>query len=79
MRVFKVSDGTSWTARIDDGGDDVQDEQRPGWEAIVFEASVAAAAQRLVYRPPGWLQQATARDLTAALEEGVTVRVKWGG
>jgi hypothetical protein len=35
-------------------------------------------AQRLVYRPAGWLTQASTIELAAALEEGVFVRARWG-
>lgn len=80
MRVFKVSDGTSWVARLHDGddagGERVQ--QRIGWETIVFEAAPDAVAQRLVYRPAGWLASATPAELADALEEGVAVRLRWG-
>lgn len=78
MRVFKVSDGTSWTARADEGDDNIVDGRRAGWSAIVFEGGPPAAAQRLVYRPAGWLDEATLGELVAALEESVTVRLRWG-
>jgi hypothetical protein len=75
MRVFKLSDGSSWTARLHDEG---QPGRRIGWEAILLESTPHAASQRLVYRPPGWLDAATAGEVAAALEEGVAVRVRWG-
>lgn len=79
MRVFKVSDGTSWVARLHDTADDDGSvSSRTGWEAILFESGPDAAAQRLVYRPYGWLADASADDLAAALEEGVAIRVRWG-
>ena len=78
MRVFKVSDGTSWIARLHDSPDDEGVAARTGWEAVLFESGPGAAAQRLVYRPHGWLAVATAEDLAAALDEGVSIRVRWG-
>jgi hypothetical protein len=79
MRVFKLSDGTSWVARLHDGSDVESDvTERVGWEAVVFDASPAVLAQRLVYRPAGWLTSATVAELAAALEEAVSVRVRWG-
>ncbi|HSJ23305.1 MAG TPA: hypothetical protein VK929_01390 [Longimicrobiales bacterium] len=77
MKVFKVSDGTSWTARLE-AGDDAGDNTTAGWEAVVFDASPHAVAQRLVYRPAGWFETATPGELAAALEESVAVRVRWG-
>ena len=77
MRVFKVSDGTSWVARLHEA--EAQSESRPsGWDAILFEQDVVATAQRLVYRPRGWLTTATPAELAAALEEGVLIRARWG-
>jgi hypothetical protein len=77
MRYFRLTDGTSWVARLHD---ETEDESRRvvGWQAILFETSPAAVAQRLVYRPPGWLSAATPDELAAALEEGISVRVRWG-
>lgn len=77
MRVFRLVDGTSWVARVHDAPEDPS-AVRAGWEAILFEHSPGAVAQRLVYRPAGWLQHATPGDLAEALEEGVAVRVRWG-
>jgi hypothetical protein len=79
MRVFKVADGTSWLARLHDTVDDREAvAARTGWEAVLFESGPGAAAQRLVYRPHGWLATATPQDLEAALAEGVSIRVTWG-
>ena len=79
MRVFKVSDGTSWAARLHDTTDDGEAvTSRIGWEAILFEGGPGAVAQRLVYRPHGWLAAATPEELAAALEEGVAIRLRWG-
>lgn len=77
MRVFKLSDGTSWVARVHEAAEAAQ-AQPAGWDTILFEQTVAAVAQRLVYRPRGWLEDATPADLAQALEEGVAIRVKWG-
>lgn len=77
MRVFKVADGTSWTVRLEEG--DGAGDSSTGWEAVVFDASPHGVAQRLVYRPSGWLEAATPGDLAAALEESVAVRIRWGG
>jgi hypothetical protein len=80
MRVFRLSDGTSWVARLHDepeAGSDAR--ERIGWEAVVFDPSLAGLAQRLVYRPPGWLMTATPAELAAALDEAVAIRLRWGG
>jgi hypothetical protein len=77
MRVFKLSDGSSWTARLHDPHD-AGTSPRVGWEAILFAESPHAAAQRLVYRPAGWLSDASLKDLAEALREGVVVRTRWG-
>ena len=79
MRVFKVADGTSWMARLHDATDDAEAvSARTGWEAVVFQSGPHDVAQRLVYRPHGWLAAATPADLAEALEEGVSIRVRWG-
>jgi hypothetical protein len=77
MRVFKVQDGSSWTARVDAGPDVPAGERRAGWEAVLFESSPAGGAARIVYRPAGWLSGATLQDLVRALEEGEAVRARW--
>jgi hypothetical protein len=77
MRVFKLSDGSSWVARLHDSTEDGSARMRIGWQAILFEQP-EHVAQRLVYRPPGWLAGASAEELAVALEEGVAVRVRWG-
>jgi hypothetical protein len=79
MKVFKVADGTSWMARLHDTADDAEAiGARTGWEAVVFESGPSAVAQRLVYRPHGWLATATPAELAEALEEGISIRVRWG-
>lgn len=77
MRVFKVQDGTSWTARVEAGAEAPTGERRAGWEAVLFESSPAGGAARLVYRPAGWLTGATLQELLSALAEGETVRARW--
>jgi hypothetical protein len=80
MRVVRLSDGTSWVVRLHDEPDVGSNAtERIGWEAVVFDPSPAGLAQRLVYRPSGWLMTATAADLAAALDEAVAVRLRWGG
>lgn len=76
MRVFKVQDGTSWVARPD-GQPPSMEGATAGWEAILFEKGAAGFA-RLVYRPAGWLQNATEEELAAALAEAEAVRARWG-
>jgi hypothetical protein len=78
MRVFKVSDGTSWEARLQEPGAG-SSASTAAWEAILFQPGPRTDADRLVYRPAGWLAAASQADLAAALEEGVRVRVRWGG
>jgi hypothetical protein len=79
MKVFRLVDGSSWVARLHDEADDAEAvAARTGWEAVVFESGPGAVAQRLVYRPHGWLAHASPADLAAALEEGVPIRVRWG-
>jgi hypothetical protein len=76
MRVFKVADGTSWVARVDDSAV-AATTPKAGWEAVVFQSRPSQVAQ-LVYRPTGWLAGATPEELAAALEDAVAVRVRWG-
>lgn len=78
MRVFRLADGSSWVAKLHDRSESEETRARVGWQAILFEASPHGVAQRLVYRPPGWLDGASPEELAAALEEGVAVRVRWG-
>ena len=77
MRVFKVQDGSSWVARVEQVGAAAPEERRVGWEAILFENPTARAAARLVYRPSGWLGSASLDELVAALQEGDAVRARW--
>jgi hypothetical protein len=73
MRVFSI-DGRSWVVRpelLTESG------RACGWETILFESSPAGAA-RLVYRPAGWLRNASDSELAAALAEAEPVRARWG-
>jgi hypothetical protein len=79
MRVFKVADGTSWIARLQDPREDASGGGNAGWETILFEGGAESEMQRLVYRPAGWFGAASVLDLIKALEEGVPVRLRWGG
>jgi hypothetical protein len=78
MRVFKVSDGTSWQARLHEPAT-ASSASTAAWEAILFQPGRLDHADRLVYRPAGWLAAASQAELAAALEEGIRVRVRWGG
>ena len=77
MRVFKLSDGSSWIAKIHEASDGMAS-PAAGWDTILFQQDPDAFGQRLVYRPRGWLTSATSAELAAALEEGVAIRVRWG-
>ncbi len=77
MRVFTSDDGRSWTAVP------VEVKELPGpvafgWQAVLFRA-VAEAAERIAYRPVGWLAEATPDELRSALLEADGVRAHWGG
>lgn len=79
MRVFRLSDGSSWLATLHEPGDTGAGGTRAGWETVLFQQDQQVTGQRLVYRPSGWLDGATLNDLVAAYEEGVPVRMRWGG
>ena len=79
MRIFTSADGRGWSARIYDGPqDDAIHSAGVGWEAVLFEETGAGTAQRLVYRPAGWLATATDDELQTALEQSEAVRARWG-
>jgi len=79
MRMFSSGDGRSWTARVYDGPRDEElSVARVGWEVILFEESGSEGAQRIAYRPVGWLAPASAEDLREALEQSEAVRARWG-
>ena len=77
MRVFKLSDGTSWIAKIHEAGDGMSS-PATGWDTILFHQDHDLFGQRLVYRPRGWLSTASSAELASALDEGVAIRVRWG-
>jgi hypothetical protein len=77
MRAFTSEEGWNWTARVFDGAPSPEP-SRPGWEAILFEALHPIRVERLVYRPPGWVERATPDELAAALSEGTRIRARWG-
>ena len=79
MRMFSSGDGRSWTARVYDGPRDEElSAARVGWEVILFEESGSEGAQRIAYRPVGWLATASVEDLREALEQSEAVRARWG-
>ncbi len=78
MRVFTSDDGRSWTAVPVE----VQELPGPvafGWQAVLFRTVVPESAERIVYRPVGWLTEATPEQLREALLEADNVRARWGG
>jgi hypothetical protein len=70
MKMFEA-DGKRWIALIDGRP------QSAGWEVIQFETAPPGEIQRITFRPPGWLANASIQELIAALREGETVRVAW--
>jgi hypothetical protein len=75
MRTFTDSGDKLWRVRVDGaaaprGGNGI------GWQALIFE-SATEKTQRILYRPVGWLDQASDAELRAALTEGETVRAHW--
>lgn len=79
MREFSSGDGRNWSARVYDGpSDGALGTARVGWEVILFEEVGAEGAQRLAYRPAGWLAAASVEDLRDALEQSEAVRARWG-
>jgi hypothetical protein len=77
MRTFAGLDGAVWSVRLDDGlATALPQPKRVGWETLLFEM-VPSGTQKVVFRPAGWLTQATLTDLTHALREAETVRTRW--
>ncbi len=77
MRVFTSEDGRSWTAVA------LETQQLPapagfGWQAVLFRGVGGDPTERIAYRAVGWLAEATAEDLRAALIEADSVRARWG-
>jgi hypothetical protein len=78
MRTFTSEDGITWTARLHDGvANAAADQQRVGWEIIEFDPETPGTTQRIAYRPPGWLLNASLRELIDALREADVVRASW--
>jgi hypothetical protein len=78
MRTFSVEDGTTWTARLHDGiAKAAANQSRVGWEIIEFDPEPPRTMQRIAYRPPGWLFNASLRELIDALREADAVRLNW--
>lgn len=77
MRVFTSEDGRSWTA-VPIEVKEIPGPIAFGWQAVLFRAVAPASAERIIYRPVGWLPDATPEDLRAALLEADGVRAHWG-
>lgn len=79
MRVFTSADGRSWSARVYDGPrEEGIGAAGVGWEVVLFEEAGSESAQRLAYRPAGWLATASVEDLREGLEQSEAVRARWG-
>jgi hypothetical protein len=77
MRSFSAVDGRVWNARLDNAL--TSNSAQPngvGWEAVLFETA-PPATQKVVYRPVGWLTQASLGELQRALQEAEAVRARW--
>ncbi len=77
MRVFTSEDGRSWTAVA------VEAQQLPapagfGWQTVLFRTVGPDPAERIAYRPVGWLGGASQEELRATLAEADGVRARWG-
>ena len=78
MRDFVNRDGRGWKVRLDDGLPDASGfPRRIGWEAVLFEAIPPGRAQKVAYRPAGWLSSAPVEELVNALHEAIAVRARW--
>ena len=78
MRDFVNQDGRGWKVRLDDGLPDASGfPRRIGWEAVLFEAIPPGRAQKVAYRPAGWLSSAREDELVKALHEAIAVRARW--
>lgn len=78
MRTFTSEDGLTWTARLHDGiAEAASNQKRVGWEIIEFDPARSGTTQRIAYRPPGWLLNASLRELIDALREADAVRAAW--
>ncbi len=77
MRVFTSDDGRSWTA-VAVEGKELQNPAEFGWQAVLFRTVEPAPAERIAYRPVGWLATATPDELRTTLAEADGVRARWG-
>ncbi len=78
MRVFTSDDGRSWTA-VAVEGKELQNPAEFGWQAVLFRTVEPTPAERIAYRPVGWLAAASAAELREALTGADGVRAHWGG
>lgn len=78
MRVFTSDDGRSWTA-VPVQLKEISEPVGFGWQAVLFRAVAPGSAERITYRPVGWLADATPEALRDALLEADGVRARWGG
>jgi hypothetical protein len=77
MRLFSV-DGKDWIAQFHYGRKASNHVVvGAGWEVIQFDTKPSGTVQRIAYRPTGWLQNASIKELIDALREGDTVRAAW--
>lgn len=77
MRVFRDEHGYRWRVWVDGAAAPRGAENGVGWAALIFEAD-DTRSQRTLYRPVGWLSEASEEALQAALEESESVRASWG-
>ena len=77
MRVFTSDDGRSWTA-VAVEGKELRNPAEFGWQAVLFRTVESTPAERIAYRPVGWLAAATPDELRATLAEADGVRARWG-
>lgn len=77
MRSFTTGDGKGWSVRVVDGSVGEAAGGTVGWEALLFECQSGEVAERLAYRPVGWLTGASAAELEQALHEAGLVRASW--
>ena len=78
MRVFTSEDGRSWIA-VPVEVNEIPGPVAFGWQAVLFRTVAPDNAERFIYRPVGWLPDATPEDLRTALLEADGVRAHWGG
>ncbi len=77
MRVFTSDDGRSWTA-VAVEGKELQNPAEFGWQAVLFRTVEPVPAERIAYRPVGWLAAASPDELRDALASADGIRARWG-